>query len=178
MASDLVGNVISENGLKSHLRKFLIAGLTFVVGVSLSSNWVGPGRVLPYCELAKNADGYHGRTVRVRAHVSGEAPTIYTIFHSECDPVEALASRVEVAHAEVSSPEIRELWERLSGSRGDGAVRKAEVVLSGRFDGQFSNGCWGPKFKISEAKIERVISVSETRLPTFNPDEVPLRIRH
>lgn len=164
--------------MKRHLRKFLIAGLTFVIGVSLSLNWVSPGRVLPYCELAQNAQRYHGSTVRVRAHVSGESPTIYTIYQSECDPVEALASVVEVAHAAGSDADSQELWERLSAPQDEGTMRKAEVVLSGRFDSQFSTGCWGPKFRLSDVEIERVISISETPLPLSDPDEVPLRIRH
>ena len=177
-ASKLAHGTVSEEGVKRVAHKILTALVTFAVGVSLSLNWTLPLRSLAYCELARNAERYHGREVRVRARLLGtETPNGYVIFQLECDDVEALASWVEIAEARVSEPATVELREKMFAPKSEDTHREVEAVLTGRFDGEFSTGCWGPKFKISEAAIEQVLSVSEKPIPRTD-DEVPLRLRH
>lgn len=153
-----------EQVMKRPAHKILIAFLTFATGVTLCLNWTTPTPTLAYCDLAKNAEKYHGREVRVRVFVTGggAAPRLYT-HHTEC-----ASSEVVMDGAAASKPEAVELRRRLSAPVAGGKFRQAEVVLNGRFCEDSSPGIrgWaGPRFKISDARIEQVISVSEQRRP-------------
>ena len=164
--------------MKRVAHKILIALVTFAVGVSLSLNWVPQPKTLGYCELVQNAEKHRGREVRVRARLSGDgAHSGYVIYQLECDPIEALASWVTLDEAQTARPEAIELRQKMFAPKLEDTRRQVEVVLRGRFGSEFGTGCWGPKFTISEAAIEQVLSVSEERLPPPS-DEMPLRIRH
>ena len=150
--------------------KILTASLTFAVGVTLCLSWTTPVPTLAYCELAKNAEKYHGREVRVRAFVKGsrEMPSLYWTHHPECAPFKSLDAKVEMDRAAALKPEVVELWQKLSAPVAEDSFRRGEVVLGGRFydDAGPGLGGWaGARFRIADARIEQIISVSEQRRP-------------
>ncbi len=57
-------------------------------------------------------------------------------------------------------------------------IKQAEAVIVGRFDGEFSTGCWGPAFKIAATKIELISPVSDYAPVPVPSGDVPLRTRH
>ena len=152
--------------MKRVAHKILLVLLTFAVGVTLTLNWTTPVPTLAYCELAKNAEKYHGREVRVRAFVTGGGEALrLSTHHPECAPSKVLDSVVEMNRAATLKPEFVELRRRLSAPAPEDMFWKAEVVLSGRFHDESgpAHGWLGLRFRISDARIEQVISVSEQR---------------
>src|SRR6185295_19857079 len=96
-----------------------------------------------YCEVARNAERYHNKIIRVRATLilSSEAMYIY----EDCDPVEALASSVEFADATKSDTRgyVEQLLVQPNDQRSDSSLKKVDAIIEGRFDGEYSPGCWG-----------------------------------
>src|SRR5688572_27624283 len=91
--------------------KVLIALLTFIIGVGAVMSWFLLGKnpvkesgpqPLPYCEVARNPELYHGKVIRVRATLSFGSGGMYVV--EDCDPVSALASLVELEGSEGSRP--------------------------------------------------------------------------
>ncbi len=133
------------------MRKFIpiFVALIFGVGAGLGSSelWLR-ARVLPYCKVAKNADAYHMKFIRVKAKVNfgREGMTIY----EDCDPVEALAASVEFEDGPILGP----------GEPNDPArsteIKTADAIIEGEFDAQSSTGCWAPKFRIRASKVELI----------------------
>src|SRR6185295_66989 len=90
---------------RSAMRKLIsiVVALVFGVGVGLSSSelWLRAS-VLPYCKVAKDADAYHMRSIRVKAKVHFEREGMY--ISEDCDPNEALAALVEFEDGPILGP--------------------------------------------------------------------------
>jgi len=149
-----------------------VALLILVVGLSSTLLWKGTS-TLPYCEVARNAELYHGQVITVRARVIFGSEGMYVF--EECDPVAALASGVEfdgVMHSQTTGTFVEEVL--VDGNRNP--TQQAEAIIAGRFNGEFSRGCWGPAFKIAATKIELVSPVTEyAPIPSAEPG---MRTRH
>ena len=153
--------------------KVLIALLTFTVGVGAVTSWLMlrkgapkesspqplPSKEfnlqpLPYCEVARHPGLYHGKVVRVRATLSFGSDGMYVF--EDCDPVSALASLVELEDSEGAEPKARNYVDEMLTDQAEFQVRKIDSIIVGRFDGEFSTGCWLPKYRIAATSIEKV----------------------
>ncbi len=133
------------------MRKFvclLVAVSTFIFGVGLYFLWYYFIPVpVSLCELARHPDWYNGRIVRVAA----PARNFYerTIILDEgCNLEDSWAVVIE-REGYLSNPEARaflapsETW-----------IKKADMVVTGRFDKDATPGCYGPKFGIDATEVE------------------------
>jgi hypothetical protein len=143
--------------------KLLIALLTFSVGIGAATAYFLLGKTpakesapqpLPYCEVARNPDLYHGKVIRVRANLSYGSDGMYVV--EDCDPVSALASLVELEGSEHTGSKARSYVEEMLMAQTEFQAKKIDVVIVGRFDGEFSPGCWLPKYRIAATSIEQV----------------------
>ena len=141
------------------MRKFIsiVVALVFGVGAGLGSSelWLR-ARVVPYCQVAKNAEAYHMKFIRVKAKVHFEREGMY--INEDCDPDEYLAALVEFEDGPILGPSY--LNDRSSRPM---QTRTADAIVEGEFDAKASPGCFGPKFRISASKIE-LISTPVLRL--------------
>jgi len=142
--------------------KLLVALLTFIIGISAATSWFFFGNnqrkesapaLLPYCEVARNPEPYHGKVIRVSATVSIGSGGMYIL--EDCDPVEALASLVELEGSEGASSAQNYVDEMLT-DQTEFQVKKMDAITVGRFNGQHSTGCWAPKYRIAATNIQKV----------------------
>jgi hypothetical protein len=109
---------------------------------------------LPYCEVARNPELHNGKVIRVRATLSFGSGGMYVI--EDCDPVSALASLVELEGSEQAGPKARNYVDEMLTDQTEFQVKKIDTIIVGRFDGEFSTGCWLPKYRIAATSIEKV----------------------
>jgi len=159
--------------MKHMVFRLAVALLAFTISVTTLVP-LGPSRTLPYCEMARNAEQYHGRIIRVRATLIFGSDGVYV--YEDCDPVSALASLVEFEGSTGDNPTARNYVEEVLVSGEKDGIKKVDAVVTGLFDGEFSRGCWGPQFHISATNIELMSPVSDYRPTTSNDEE--LRTRH
>ena len=139
------------------MRKFISTVVALVVGVSAglgsSAIWVR-ARVLPYCTVAKNADAYHLRFVRLKAKVDfrDDGATIY----EDCDPDDALGTFIEFEEGAQPAVSTGLIFSDRS------QIKTVDAIIEGEFESNFTLGCFGPKFRIRASKLE-VTSPTETR---------------
>ena len=128
----------------------IVVALVFGVGVGLSSSelWLRAS-VLPYCKVAKDADAYHMRSIRVKAKVHFEREGMY--ISEDCDPNEALAASVEFEDGPILGPAYlsESFWK-------SSQAKTADAIIEGEFDAKASTGCWAPKFRIRASKVELI----------------------
>lgn len=136
---------------------FAVALSTFAAGSS-ATLWWQRTKTLPYCEVARNAESYHGKVITVRAKVIFGSDGLYVF--EDCDPVSALASLVNL-EGDSQRLATRSYVEEVLVDGNPAPIQQAEAIISGRFDGEFSRGCWGPAFQIAATKIELVSAVTE-----------------
>jgi hypothetical protein len=145
--------------------------IAFAIGLGVFAVWRSR-KTLAYCEVARNAEKYHNKTVRVKATIIFGSGGMY-IFE-DCDPVEALASLVEMDQADYC--DTRSYVEELLVRTENPSLKKVEAVVEGRFDAEFSKGCWGPKFHIAACRVELLTPVSDYHPPQVG--EEGLRMKH
>ncbi len=151
---------------------FAVALCAFAAGLTSTKIWQSYS-TLPYCEVARNAEHYHGKIIRVRATLNFGADGLYV--YEDCDPVSALASAVQLQDPkDVQNSIYVEVL--LSGNKDK--IKKAEAIILGHFDGEFSIGCWGPAFRIAASKIELVSPVSDYAQISSPSEGIQLRMRH
>lgn len=142
------------------MRKLISIVVALVVGVSAglgsSELWFRVRNpVLPYCEVARNADAYHMKFVRVKAKVSGSGDMY---IYESCDPVEALAAWVQFEDRD-RPPGGRDVYDLLFS---DPTNRKfADAIVEGEFDAKTSLGCYLPKFRIKASKVKLISPVRD-----------------
>jgi hypothetical protein len=143
--------------------KVLVAVLTFLIGISAATSWFFFGKnrnkesapqPLPYCEVARNPDLYHGKVISVRATLSFGSGGMYVV--EDCDPVSALASLVELEGSEGVSSKASNYVDEMLTDQTEFQVKKIDAIIVGRFDGENSRGCWAPKYRIAATSIQRV----------------------
>src|SRR5262249_30567758 len=110
----------------------IVVALVFGVGAGIGSSelWLRT-RVLPYCKVARNADAYHMRFVRVKGklHIGNFGTYIY----EDCDPEEALAASVSIEGGVQPPFGIGYVNEELvSGSSSQ--IKTADAIIEGEFD--------------------------------------------
>ena len=143
---------------RADVRKFIsiVVALVFGVGAGVSSSelWLR-GRVLPYCKVAKNAEAYHMRFVRVKAKVHFGRDGMY--IYEDCDPDEALAAWVEYEDGPVLGPNGEpDYVNEYSLASKPRQIKTADAIAEGEFDAKASPGCWGPKFRIVASEVELI----------------------
>ena len=159
-----------------YMRKAAFLVLAFLcaltAGVQSSNVWSRIQPAIPYCRVAKNAEWYHGRYIRVRSRLVFGTSGTY-VFES-CDPVEALASLVEMqAQPNSSAPGyVDEVL--VTGEKPQ--VQTADAIIEGVFDAHSSTGCWAPKFHIQATNIQLMSEVRPYSLPDDSDDG--LRNKH
>lgn len=124
------------------------AVLTFAVGVSftLLSHRFVPATV-SLCELAQHPWWHHGALVRVDA----SAFEIYGAVFIRDGSCNANRAWVVVMRDDSFQPS-REVETFMKGSRPE--IRKAEVLVIGRFNKDATRGCFGPRFGIHASRVE------------------------
>ena len=142
----------------------------FAAGVVFKGMWQRFA-TLPYCEVARNAQHFHGKTIRTKATLIFGSDGMYVF--EDCDPVSALASLVEFEGAR--SRITRTYTEEVLVSDSPDQIQKVDAVITGRFAAEFSPGCWAPAFRIAATEIEFVSPVTEFKPPA---SESGLRTRH
>ena len=155
--------------------RFAAALIGFALG--LSATWVwsswGGSQTLPYCEVARNGEHYHNQIVRVRTTLIMGSDAMY-IFE-DCDPVEALMARVEMNGGAAVTDKGHYL-DRLSENSPDSPPERFDAIVEGRFDAQFSMGCWVPKYHIAATKVE-ILTPATNEIPRMF-DEEGRRVKH
>ena len=153
----------------------IVVALIFGVAAGLGSSelWLR-ARVLPYCEVARNAEAYHMRFVRVKAKL--HVGKFGTYIYEDCDPVEALAASVELESGVRSTFGIGYVNESLVSAPSQ--VKMADAIIEGEFDAHASPGCWAPKFRITASKVELTSPLEDFVPPMSNEDGPSLRLKH
>lgn len=153
----------------------IVVALSFGVGAGFGSSelWVR-ARVLPYCQVAKNADAYHMKFIRVKAKL--HFGSYGTYIYEDCDPVEALAASVLLEGGETPTFGIGYVNEALVTRPSQ--TKTADAIIEGEFNAKATLGCWAPKFRIVASKIE-LTSPVEDYVPPVSESEGPvLRLKH
>jgi hypothetical protein len=143
----------------------------FASGVVFKGGWQR-FTTLPYCEVARNAQHFHGKMIRAKSTLIFGSDGMYVF--EDCDPVSALASLVEFEGARTSRI-TRSYTEEVLVSDSQDKIQKVDAVITGRFDAEFSRSCWAPAFRIAATEIEFVSPVTEFKPPA---SESGLRTRH
>ncbi len=143
----------------------------FAAGVILNGVWQRL-TTLPYCEIARNAERYHGETIRARATLIFGSDGMYVI--EDCDPVSALASLVEFDGSNASRLRRNYVDEVLVPGH-EARINKVDAIITGRFDAQFSPGCWVPAFRIVATEIQFRSRLTEYKPPGLDSST---RARH
>src|SRR6266550_6711810 len=129
---------------------FLICGIAIAVR-SIRSN--RSHRTISLCEVARDPAKYDQQIIRIRASgwvTSSDIDRGASVYDLSCD-----------THPEGASIELDESYNPASDvyaflNYPKEEVRKADVVVLGKFDQWASQGCWTPQFGIRATSIELV----------------------
>lgn len=130
---------------------------TFALSLSLTSIW-NAHRATSLCELEVNPSLYAGKTLRLRAVIQRTQNLI--IAASVCGAGKASGG----ASVELDPNEAAKFALPVSSvPSSDHAERiyLMDAVIVGQLDPHFGTGCFGPKYHITNARVERVFSVQE-----------------
>lgn len=143
----------SEPGVIVRSQRFrLVVGFaTFLVGVAVNSTWRAP-RTVSICELDANHERYEGKPVRLRALLTNDHRMI-TAFSVCSGNLPAAGLDLDLRD------EIKLPMNELENGMSYGKLYLTEAILTGDLDPDYGGThCWGPKYHISRARIERVVS--------------------
>lgn len=149
----------------------LAAALIVIISFAACGQW-RDSRTLPYCEVARNAERYHHSNIRVEATLFLGSNLVF--IYEDCDPGEALASRVEISGSSVIDTEGEA--NQLLVPAQHSTLRKANAIVEGWFDAEFSTGCWGPKYRIVATRVSLLTPVADATPPLLSEDG--LRLKH
>lgn len=137
----------------------LVAVSTFTLGVGAYFLWFYFVPIpVSMCELARHPDWYDGKIIRVEAPAIGAYSGI-TLYDEGCNPGES-AAFIELDNGYLPKSEVRAF---LVSSTP--LIRKADVIVVGRFDKNASMGCFGPKFGIVATEIALQSTISFEPFP-------------
>lgn len=167
--------------MKRWLLRLGLAALTFTFGIGVyffTQTVVIHQKVrrnsgpVPYCEVARNAETYHDQEIFVTARIFVDEHGVSV--YEDCDPVEALAAWVvsDEKHPFSVSGYVDELL--LADNKPN--TQTAQALLRGRFDAYWSNGCYGPKFRIDAKSIELLSALTDDTPP--QTDGPSIRMKH
>lgn len=158
------------------MKRLSISAVILLVAVSVGGGvsvlWQRP-RTQPYCEVARNSERYHNRIIRVKATLFFNSDGVH--IYEDCDPMEALMSLVDLSDA--SGIDTDSEANVLLIPAQNSTLKKVDAIIEGRFNGKFSLGCWGPKYRIAATKVELLTPVSESNPPPLFSEE-GLRLKH
>src|SRR5882762_780615 len=161
VGTNLSGRVSKKR--ETLMRRFTLSSffavLTFALGVGLtllSYRFFPP--TVSLCELARHPEWYDQAVVRVNASASGiYEGLIISETGCEAEDAWAVVSRDE---SYTPGPEVESFL--ISSNR---EIRKADVLLVGRFDRNATMGCFGPRFGIRVTSVELKSPVTVEPLP-------------
>jgi hypothetical protein len=149
-----------------------VALLSFSIGV-MATMVCSRFRVLPYCEVARNAEQYQGKVVRVKARLIFGSDGMY--IYEDCDPISALATLVEWEGSKSTIVGIGNYVEEVLVIGEKEPIKTVEAIITGCFDSEYSTGCWAPQFHIAATSIEATSPVSDYKVVSSNaPETRPL----
>ena len=138
---------------------FLICGIGAAVrSITLNCRQ----RTISLCEVARDPAKYDQRIIRVRASGWVTSSDIYreaSVYDLSCDTHPAGASVV----LDESYKPASDVYAFLTYPKEE--IRKADLVVVGKFDQWGSQGCWTPQFGIRASRIELVSPVTTEPLP-------------
>ena len=159
--------MVVGHSMRRLIQALTSATITFVIGIVVTTVWslMFPKQV-SLCELARNPAAYDGKLVRVEALGSITSAPIFSdnyviITESGCSETDGWAS-VQLDGSIRLSPETDEF---VNSTRPE--IRRAKVVVEGRFDQWASLGCFSPKFGIKHARMTIVSTVITEPLPEW-----------
>jgi hypothetical protein len=141
----------------------LVVSVILICGIGLTVRSIRSTRsqrTISLCEVARDPAKYDQQTIRVRASGWVTSSDIYrdaSIFDLSCGTSDAAAS-VEL---DESYNPASEVYAFLNYPKEE--IRKADVVVLGKFEQWASQGCFTPQFGIRATSIELVSPV------TFEP---------
>jgi hypothetical protein len=145
--------------MRRHTISTALALLTFALGVGctlFSYNFIPPAASL--CDVARHPGWYDQKVIRV----TGSASAIYggtVISEARCEAEGAWAAVMPEEDYQ-PSPEVEAF---LAGDIPE--VRKAEVLVVGRFERDATPGCFGPRFGVRAQSVELQSPVTAEPLP-------------
>jgi hypothetical protein len=140
---------------KRWLYRLSVGLATFAVGLSLTLSW-NAHRAISLCELEADPSSYAGKTVRFRAIV--ERTKYMVIACSVCGTDTAACVSLELDPGEVARFTLPESL--ITRGEGD-QIYLMDAVVVGRLDPHFGLGCFAPKYRVTNARVERVLSVRQ-----------------
>jgi hypothetical protein len=159
----LLHRAVLGAGMNRLTVKVIIAVMTFTIGAFAAMSWFFIKRnlvkelsshPLPYCEVARNPERYNGKIIRVRATLSFGSDGMYVV--EDCDPISALSSLVELEGSEGRSLKAGNYVNEMLTDQTEFQIKKIDTIIVGQFDGEYSRGCWAPKYRIAATNIEKV----------------------
>ena len=143
--------------MKRLLGRLTLALITFAVGVSIALIWKA-NRALSLCELNANPHSFAGKTIRFRG-LTQRMPAII-LAGSACDNEEGAWVSVEFDSRELAKLPLDVPAARTSGNYLK-SIHLTDAVIIGELDPHFGPGCFGPKYHVKNARIERILSSHE-----------------
>ena len=144
-------------------KRLTVLLVTFFLGVG-SSALRNYRSVINLCDIDANNSRYAGKTVRLHEYLAIDDG--YVVVLSLCGSnTDRWGSNIEYASVQLSSAELKSFIPAAHLRDSESRVLY-EVMLVGTFDAPDEIPlCFGPKYHISNARIERVLSVQEFRSP-------------
>jgi len=159
----------------SNSYRIMLRAIIFIVSITLSCaigvtvrairSYQHP-RTISLCEVARDPGRYDQKTIRIRASSWVTSSDVYRstdIFDTSCETGVAAAS-VELDNLYIPPAEVNAFLNSPSEE-----IRKADVIVLGKFDQWATMGCWTPQFGIRATSIELVSPVTSEPLPTIEP---------
>ncbi|HEX6182683.1 MAG TPA: hypothetical protein VFZ44_02150 [Pyrinomonadaceae bacterium] len=135
--------------------KILLASLTCLIGLGLTSTWHRfVSRPLSLCEITRDPARYDGRVLRVRGPLYGSPGGVLLLRGAECSIESEAWAEVRLWRGEHAA--LADELTRLS--RGDDYGR-AEVVVTGTFEDR-GQSCFSALYAISADEVEQLTPAS------------------
>jgi hypothetical protein len=146
--------------MKRLLLKLMVGLAAFLIGLSTVSIRHAPPP-MSLCELDANPAAYKSKTVRFRAIVERRRSAItekeynFIYAYSFCDNINNLADvSVDLDASEAAKLPLEEVHTISDANH----LHLVDAVIVGQLDPYFKPGCFGPKYNISNARVERIFS--------------------
>ncbi len=112
---------------------------------------------ISYCELGNHPERYDGKLVRVIAPIASERAENSFLYNVDCDfGIEANMTDLQFDASFVHDPSIKQWLDKLSQGKTFNEKKGHQAILTGWFDGEYSKGCWLPKYAMRVIKVEPV----------------------
>lgn len=161
----LINWFLKSIGMRKVTRALTSSAVTFIIGVLVTAvlSHLFP-RTVSLCTLALNPEAYDRKVIRVEALGSVTSSPVFSenyiiIAEPGCLESDGWAS-IQLDGLLKLDPKVDEF---VNSTRPE--IRRAKVVVEGRFDQWASLGCFSPKFGIKAARVTLISSVTTEPLP-------------